>query len=68
MLKCNTCGLIKSQNEFSISRRSKKNPNKVWYKKSCKSCRAKETKRWKENEGKEYVLNYKITSEQKKKI
>ena len=67
MLKCNTCGLIKSQNEFTISGRSKKNPNKVWYKNSCKSCCAKEAKRWKENEGKEYVLNYKITSEQKEK-
>ena len=67
MLKCNTCGLVKSESEFTINVRSKTDPNKIYYKKTCNSCRAKKQKIWANNEGKEYVLNYKITSEQKEK-
>ena len=67
MLKCDTCGLVKSESEFTINVRSKTNPNKIYYKKTCNSCRAKKQKIWANNEGKEYVLNYKITSEQKEK-
>ena len=67
MLKCDTCGLVKSESEFTINVRSKTDPNKIYYKKTCNSCRAKKQKIWANNEGKEYVLNYKITSEQKEK-
>ena len=67
MLKCDTCGLVRSESEFTINYRSKKDPNKICYRKTCKSCRAKKQKIWANNEGKEYVLNYKITSEQKEK-
>ena len=67
MLKCDTCGLVKSESEFTINVRSKTDPNKIYYKKTCNSCRAKKQKIWANNKGKEYVLNYKITSEQKEK-
>ena len=67
MLKCDTCGLVKSESEFTINVRSKTDPNKIYYKKTCNSCRAKKQKIWPNNKGKEYVLNSKITSEQKEK-
>jgi len=67
MLKCDTCGLVKSESEFTINVRSKTDPNKIYYKKTCNSCRAKKQKIWANSEGKEYVLNYKPTSEQKEK-
>ena len=67
MLQCDICGLVKSESEFTINYRSKIDPDKVCYKKTCKSCRAKKQKTWADNEGKEYTLNYKMTPEQKEK-
>ena len=64
MLKCDTCGLVKSESEFTINYRSKIDPNKVCYKKTCKSCRAKKHKVWADNEGKESILNYRINNKE----
>jgi len=65
MLKCNTCGLVKSKSEFTINYRSKTDPNKLYYKKTCNSCRAKKQKIWAHNEGKESILNYTINNKEK---
>ena len=64
MLKCDTCGLVKSESEFTINYRSKIDPNKVSYKKTCKSCRAKKQNVWSHNEGKESILNYRINNKE----
>ena len=63
MFKCKVCNCIKPKTEFSINliKPTLSDPNKIYYKKTCKPCRAKIWKKERE------TYNYKPSQAQKEK-